>query len=83
MKNESKRVEAPKVVKRQAKRDTITIRLTPEWDEYIDQIVKELTPVLEWDVTKTWVVTQLMKYGLPVFEKKHNVRRKEIKNKSA
>lgn len=62
--------------KKVAKRDTISIRMSPQWDEYIEQVAEELSKKMDVDITKTWVVTQLMKMGLPSFEKKHNIRRK-------
>lgn len=62
--------------KKVPKRDTITIRLEPEWDEYITQVAAEIEKREDWPCTKTWVVTQLMKYGLSSFEKHHNIRRK-------
>lgn len=58
---------------------TITIRISPEWESYIEQTAATLTKKMETEITKTWVVTQLMKLGLPHFEKKHGVKRVEKK----
>jgi hypothetical protein len=65
------------------KEATITIRLSPEWESYIEATAKALTKKMEVVITKTWVVTNLMKMGLPDFEKHHGIERKFVKRKSA
>lgn len=69
-----------KVVK-ENKDATITIRLSPEWEEYIEKTAAVLTKKMETTITKTWVVTQLMKKGLPHFEKDHEIERKFVQKK--
>ena len=61
---------------RATKKDTITIRLPPGWDQYFEEVAKELEKRDNRPCSKTWVLTELMKIGLPQFEKRHNIRRK-------
>lgn len=69
--------KSPKVLKT-AKLATVTIRISHNWEEYIEAVAAELTKVnaLGLDVTKTSVITQLMLAGVADFEKKHNLKRR-------
>ena len=56
---------------------TITIRLSEDWEAYIEETAEALSKKMDNKITKTWVVTQLMKHGLAGFEKKHEIKRKK------
>jgi hypothetical protein len=57
---------------------TITIRLSGDWENYIESCADALTKKMDNKITKTWVVTQLMKMGRSNFEKKHNIKIKTL-----
>lgn len=60
---------------------TITIRLSPDWEGYIEKTALALTKKMETTITKTWVVTQLMKMGMSSFEDKYEITRKKSSEK--
>jgi len=62
---------------------TITIRLSPEWESYIEATAAALSKKMEVTITKTWVVTKLMTMGLPGFEKQHGIERKFVQKKKS
>lgn len=62
---------------------TVTIRISHQWEQYIEQTAAALTEKMETEITKTWVITQLMKSGLTDFEKKHNIKRKKADESKA
>jgi hypothetical protein len=61
------------------KEATITIRLSPEMEAYIEQAAALLSKSRDDKTTKTYVVTQLMKLGMPAFEQKHDLKAIKLK----
>jgi len=70
-----KKDKAPKV----PKKDTITIRLDSEMESYIEQVADACSKKMHMEISKTWVVRELMRLGLPHFEKEYNISRKSQK----
>jgi len=61
---------------------TITVRLTPDLESYIEQVAGALTKQKEVLITKTYVVLKLMEFGQAPFEKHNGIVRKEKKKAS-
>jgi len=57
-----------------------TFRLEERDKEYFNWLTKEIAESTGLTVTRTWVVTEMVRLGMPIFEKKYSIKKpKEYK----
>ena len=81
-KKKGERKMAKEVEAKVKKTHTATLRLEPEFENYIETVAKAVSannPDLP-NVNKTWVMKKLMQFGIPKFEAEFGIKQKSLHN---